>query len=227
MDKPLITGSIDGILVWEGRRIPFDVKSMKDILFDEINSAEDLMFSKKHWHRKYPAQLQMYLLLTGEEVGCFIMKNKSTGEIKPIWMQLDYDYAEQLLKRAERVYQALGKEEPGQRVNDFDVCSDCDFKAICLPDIKAGPGVTLIDDVELSGLLDRRFQLEPTAKEFKEIDDTVKEQAKAHGKGDLVCGDWMIRVSEYKRKEKVPITWEDKESTFLKTKFVKMEPTSK
>lgn len=228
MDKPLITGSIDGILVWENRRIPFDVKSMKDTLFNEIESAEDLMFSKKHWHRQYPAQLQMYLLLTGEEIGCFILKNKSTGEIKPIWMHLDYEYAEQLLKRAERVYQALAKEEPGQRINDFDVCTDCPFKAICLPDIKAGPGVQLIEDMEFSGLLDRRAQLEPQAREFKEVDDEVKEQAKARGIGDLVCGDWMLRVTEHKRKEKVAITWEDKESSFMKVKFVKLEdPASK
>lgn len=222
MDKPLITGSIDGILLWDSRRIPFDAKSVKDILFDDIESAEDLMFSKKHWHRQYPAQLQMYLLLTGEEVGCFILKNKSTGEIKPIWMQIDYDYCEQLLKRAERVYKALAKEEPPQRLNDFDVCSDCHFKALCLPDLKAGPGVRLIGDEELAGFLDRRSQLEPQAKEFKDIDDVVKKEAKAEGAGDFVCGNWMMRVSEYKRKDKIPITWDEKESIFLRTEIIKL-----
>ena len=223
MDKPLVTGSIDGILLWEGRRFPFDVKSVKDTIFQELESAEDMMFSKKHWHRQYPAQLQMYLLLTNQEVGCFILKNKTTGEIKPIWMQIDYDYTEQLLKRAERVYSALKAEEPGPRVNDFDICTECPFKALCLPDLRAGPGVIVIEDAEIASLLDRRAEIEDTAKEFKEIDETVKEQAKARGKGDLVCGSWMIRVTEYNRKEKVALTWEEKISTFLKTQIVKID----
>ncbi len=223
IDKPLITGSIDGILLWEGKRIPFDAKSIADHGFNEIESAEDMLFSRKHWMRQYPAQLQIYLLQTAQEIGGFILKNKTTGEMKPIWMAIDYDYAEQILKRAERVYAALAKEEPPARVNDFDICSDCPFKAICLPDMKAGPGVRMIDDRELAALLDRRESLEKQGKEFAAVDGEIKDEAKIIGKGEYVCGSWLLRVKEVQTTKKVPITWNEEKSSYLKTEIVKLE----
>lgn len=223
MDKPLITGSIDGILLWEGQRFPFDVKSISPHEYDKINSAEDMLNSPKIWHRQYPAQLQIYLLMAEQEIGCFIMKNKLTGEIKPIWMQMDYAYTEQLLKRAERVYTALKNESPPGRINDFDACSKCSFQHICLPDLKMGPGVQVIDDVELFGLLERREVLQPAAKEFNQIDEQVKEAVTAGGAGERVCGDFFIKVKEYERTTKVALTWEEKKDTYFRTQILKIK----
>jgi hypothetical protein len=227
IDKPLITGHIDGKLRWKGRVFPYDVKSIQAFDFDKITSAEDLLFSKKVHLRKYPAQLQLYLLMTGEEVGAFILKNKTTGRLRPIWMALDYDFCEQLLKRAERVYAALKAETPPERTTDFDVCMKCPFRHICLPDLKAGPGVQAIDDVELAGMLERREQLAPMAEEFEKLDDQVKDAAKAGGAGEKVCGDFLLRVKEQTRKTKVALTWEEKETSFLVTKILKLDAGKK
>ena len=223
IDKPLITGHIDGILRHNEIDYPFDVKTMSPWAFDSVNSAEDLMFSKKVYQRQYPAQLQLYLLMSGNEHGCFIMKNKVTGELKAIWMQIDYDYLEPILKRAEAVYEDLKNETPSDRCNDFDLCNNCDFRHICLPDIKNDPNVFVMDDMELAGMLDRREELKENRDEFEKIDKIIKGQAVIGGFGDKLCGDYMLKVQEFIRKTKVPIDFTIKETPYFRTKIIKLE----
>jgi len=222
-DKPLITGHIDGILRWEGKDYPFDVKSIS-YDFDSITSAEDLLYSKKLWHRSYVAQLQLYLYLCArEEIGCFILKNKMTGEIKPVWMQIDYDYVDSLLKRAERVYEAIEKKQPPAKINDFNVCGECAFRHICLPDIELGEGVTIMEDKTLEELLKRWWELKDAAKEFEKIDETIKNAAKAAGKtGEKIVGDFVIRVTSSTYKRKIPLTYEIQEQEVFKTQIAKI-----
>lgn len=222
LDKPLITGHIDGILRWKGHDFPFDVKSIAPYDFNKIESIEDLLYSKKAHQRNYPAQLQLYLLMTGNPVGCLIFKNKLTGELKAIWSQIDYDYCEQILKRAERVYAALAKNEPPARINDFDACQKCSFAHICLPDLKAGEGVQAIDDIELQALLERREALVDAAKEYKTVDEDVKELVTRGGAGEKVCGQYFIRVTEHERTTKVPETWHEEVSKYLRTQIKKI-----
>jgi len=223
LEKPLITGSIDGILRWEGQDFPFDVKSISPFDFKKISAIEDLIYSRKVHQRNYPAQLQLYLLMSGNETGCLIFKNKLTGEIKPIWCQIDYDYTEKVLKRAERVYAALSESKPPERINDLDVCGDCPFKHVCLPDLKLGEGVLAIDDMELQALLERRDALAAAAKEFKAVDDEVKEAVTIGGAGEKICGPFLVRVSEHERKNKVADTWHEEITKYLRTQITKMK----
>lgn len=222
LDKPLITGHIDGILRWNGKDFPFDVKSISPFDFDVISSVEDLIYSKKTHHWNYPAQLQLYLLMSGNEAGCFILKNKLTGQIKTIWMQIDYDYTEKILRRAERVYKAVKEEKVPERINNFDVCKKCDFRHLCLPDAMANRETQIIDDVELSGMLDRRDQLEEPAKEFKEVDERIKNIVKQAGTGEVICGNYIINTFEVVKKQKKPITWDEVETSYLTTKIIKL-----
>lgn len=223
IDKPLITGHIDGIIRWEGQDFPFDVKSISPVDFDRINSAEDLLLSKKLHQRKYPGQLQIYLLQLGLSMGCFILKNKLTGELKPIWMEIDYDYCEQLLKRAERVYEAISKQIPPERVTDFSICSKCEFRELCLPEMVGGPGIQVFNDVEMAGLLDRREQLKSSAEEYADLDEQIKEHFKVTGLGEKLCGDYLIKVTEVKTKKKVPITWDEIPNNYFKTQIVRVK----
>lgn len=227
IDKPKITGHIDGLLRWEGQNFPFDVKTIGPYDFPKINAVEDLIYSKKTHQRQYPAQLQIYLLQCEQERGLLLFKNKLTGEIKPIWMEIDYDFAEQLLKRAERVYAALEAQKIPDRIQDFDVCKKCAFRELCLPDLKHGAGVQLIDDAELSGLLDRYHDLKALAEEFEDLEDTIKDSAKASGEGEKVCGDFLIKVTQQKRKNKVAITFREEEISFLVAKIIKLNSEKK
>lgn len=222
LDEPLITGHIDGILLWEEKTYPFDIKSIGPNDFNKISSVEDLTNSHKVHQRQYPAQLQIYLLLTQSEYGCFILKNKLTGELKAIWMQIDYDYCDQILKKASRVYQALKESSPPQRTKDIRNCEDCAFKHVCLPDLQY-EGTPLIDNEELLKLLSKRYELLEHSKQFDQIDGEVKKFFSQTGVGEKICGDFLVKTTSVKVKRKIPITYEEKEDSYLKTQIVKIK----
>lgn len=218
IEKPLITGHVDGILRYKDNSFPFDVKTTNPYDFDKLTSAEDFLNSHKTYHRNYIAQLQLYLLMTNNPVGCLIMKNKLTGALRSVFMQIDYAFCENILKRAERVYAALAQNEPAARTENIDHCLQCPFRHLCLPDLAMSPGVQVIDDLELGGLLERRNQLKPMADEFKDTDETIKDFIKPHGAGERICGEWLIQTKEQTKKE-----YTVKESTFLVTKFARLK----
>ena len=223
IDKPLITGQIDGKLRYKGKVYPFDVKSIGAYDFPKITTSEDLTCSKKVHQRNYVAQMQLYLLMANEELGFLLFKNKLTGQIKTVWMQIDFAFCETILKKAELVYVALAKGVPPERCNELDLCIDCPYRHICLPDLAMGPGVVAIDDAELSALLERRGQLEASAKEFKTIDEDVKDVLKGAGIGDRICGQFLCRTSEHERKNKIAETWHEEISKYFRTQIVKLE----
>lgn len=222
-EKPKITGHIDGILRWDGHDFPFDVKSISSFDFPKINSAEDLLYSKKAHQREYMAQIQMYLLMSGNEVGCFILKNKQTGEIKPIWCQLDVAFCEPILKRAERVYHALDKDTLPERTKESDLCHQCAFKHVCLPDLTYDSNLKQINSQELAATFERMDQLKPIVSEYKNLEEEVDEVKKQVGVGEFVCGDFLLRIKEFKKKNKVALTWTEEETTFLKKEIVKIK----
>lgn len=223
LDNPLITMHIDGKIKWEGVKFPFDVKSISANLYPQMNSSEDFMFSKYHYHRNYVAQMQLYLLGTGEEYGLLILKNKGTGEIKGIPMMIDIAFCDNLIKRAERVYSALSSKTPPARTDIMELCLECPFAQVCLPDLKFGEGIRTLDNKTLEELLDRRETLYDGSKEFEEIDKQVKGIVTQSGPGETLIGKYLIKVVEIKTTKKVPITWNDEESKYLKTTILKVE----
>ncbi len=222
LDKPLIKGTIDGMLRWEGQDFPFDAKSMSRFQFPKVKSAEDLINSPSPLFRKYVAQLQLYLLLAGYEIGAFILKCKDTGEIRVIWMQIDYAFIEGLLQRAERVTKALASETPPERTKDAELCIKCPYRHVCLPEIKFGEGVQILGGQELTEMLERRDQLEAASKEFDEIDKAVKNLAKATGEGEKIAGDFLITVKKRSKK-----AFSVAASEYFETRIVKITKPTK
>lgn len=221
IDKPLITGHIDGIIRYECVDFPFDVKSIAAFDFDKINASEDLLYSKKQHQRSYIAQLQLYLLMTGNEVGCFILKNKQTGEIKPIWGHLDYAFCENILKRAERVYKALESNTPPARCEELDTCQKCPYAHLCLPDLKA-TAISQIDDYDLASTMERMEQIKPFFKEYQTLDKEIDKIKNSVCAGEYICGDFLLRIKEFERKTKIPITFEEKTTTYLRKEILKI-----
>ena len=150
-----ITGHIEGKILFPGRMIQYEVKSMAPHIWMSINTIEDMDNSRYVWVRGYPAQLQIYLLLDDSEYGIFILKNKSTGRLKTIDCYLDYVYAESLLRKVERVNAHVDAGTKPERVEDLFVCERCDFRHICLPDMG---GVEFLDG-RVINLLDERRDL--------------------------------------------------------------------
>jgi CRISPR/Cas system-associated exonuclease Cas4 (RecB family) len=191
-----ITGHIDGKVLDNGEVFPLEIKSCSPFVFKAINSISDLTNGKYGYLRKYPAQLNLYLLMDGNERGVFIFKDKTSGQMKEIWMDVDYELGEETLKRSEAINKHLAEGTLPDPINDDLWCDGCAFAHICLPET-IGKEVE-IDTGELSILLDRLEELKPSVKEYEEIDDQVKKAVEGREKilagNFLVTGKWLERV---------------------------------
>ena len=192
-----IGGRIDGKLVWQERRIPLEVKSVNPRLFDQINALEDL--NRWPWMRKYPKQLRLYLLGHNEEVGILALSNMM-GAWKFIPVPLDYGAAEEVLKTVEGVRDHIKAGTlPDRIAYDSDICGMCAFSTICLPDLKNNPSVKWMDNPKLVEKLDRRRELAPLAKEYKKLDEEVKETFDGAGP-TTVIGEYIVERKVSNRK---------------------------
>ena len=173
IEKPLITGREDLRIKDEnGELIPVEVKGLAPQEWAKLNSVEDFLNSKKHYVRGYPTQLFVYMYKFAKERGLFVLVNKLTGEIKPIDVFLDYEYGEQCLQKAERIYKALETDTPPESCDDINVCENCNLQHIC-GQVKRVPADVELDD-ELENLINRKNELSVAKKEFDEIDKQIK-----------------------------------------------------
>jgi hypothetical protein len=170
--------------------VPTEVKSAAPNVFASINSIQDMLHHKYVYMRKYPGQLTLYLIMDGKEVGLFLFKNKSTGELKEIWMILDYDYAESLVQKAEAINKHVAERTlPDPMEYNEDICQDCGFVHICLPD-RIGKEVEISDNTELLDLVMRYVSLKPGAKEYDDVNERINKLVE--GREKILVGDWFI-----------------------------------
>ena len=134
-----------------------------------------MVYHKRPWIRHYPSQMQIYLLMGEHEYGVFILKNKSTGLLKVIDVYLDYEHAESLLGKAERINAHVENNTLPDPINDAEICSNCAFRHICLPDI--GEGLEFIKEKEVIERIDEYFDLKQKIKksDIPEMQKRIKE----------------------------------------------------
>lgn len=198
MTRLQIGGKLDFICRKGDFEFPVEVKSMQSYDWEKINTIEDLLFSKKTWHKTYPGQLTLYLLGKNYPMGCFLNINKATYEPKIIWVNLDYTYAEELVKRAEVINQHVtAKTYPDRIPYEEQICGKCDFAKVCLGDIIRSEAEILTNE-DLISNLEKREQLKPAAKEFAELDKEIKHGLKGIKKG--IAGDFAIIGKEIQQK---------------------------
>jgi CRISPR/Cas system-associated exonuclease Cas4 (RecB family) len=197
-DKYKIRGSIDGIIREGNEEIPFDIKSMSPYSFKQINSDADMYSSKRHYIRGYLAQMSIYLLLKNKELGLFILKDKSSGQIKQIEYSLVMEYAEQLIKKAELINGYVDRKEyPNPIEYDESICGMCSYNHICNP-VKVSKDTETIIDNDFIELLERRNELKPLSKELNEIEKTIK--SKVENIKEVVAGNWLLTWNTQQRK---------------------------
>jgi CRISPR/Cas system-associated exonuclease Cas4 (RecB family) len=192
-----ITGHIDAKALIDGKAYPLEVKSMSPFAYDKVNSVEDMLKSKYAYMRAYPGQMTLYLLMDNKERGFFLCKNKVSGAMKEIPVDLDYELGESLLKKAEAInaHVAAGT-LPDPIEYDENVCSECGYNHICVPD-RMGKEVEIVDDNELAELLAEWERLKPFSKEYDEVDKRISEIV--NGREKLLVGNWYISGSWRKR----------------------------
>jgi len=184
-----ITAHLDGKVVLD-KAFTLEIKSMNPYTFTQINTAQDILQSRKHYIRAYAAQGQIYMLLSNSEKMVFVFKNKSTGQLKEIWMDLDYQFAEELIQKATRInWHVNAGTIPDPIAWNEDICGRCPFAHICLPEARR-EALDLTDDPDLEVKLKRRHELAPLRKEYEEIDAEVKTAVKEKPK--VVVGDFLI-----------------------------------
>jgi CRISPR/Cas system-associated exonuclease Cas4 (RecB family) len=178
VENPLITGREDIRIKdsGDGQLYPAEIKGLTPNEWEKLNKVDDFYNSKRHYVRAYPSQLLVYCWKFEKEKGFFILTNKLTGQIKPIEVPFDWDRADALLKKGERVYTAL-QDPTGATIpaacEDITVCEKCSLRHMCTAAITRPEAD--IDDGELEALIDTREELRPFMKRYEEADEAVKQ----------------------------------------------------
>lgn len=203
VENPLITGREDIRIKdpEDGQLYPGEIKGLSPFEWERLNCVEDFYISKKYYVRAYPAQLMVYCWRFEKEKGFFILTNKLTGEIKIIEVTFDWQRADALLKKAERIYAALadksGKTIPAS-CDDISVCENCQMRHRCTAAIDR-PEAS-IDDGELEAAIDRMNDLAPAYREYNEVHDQIKKivgDRETVISGKYVVTTKIIQKSEY------------------------------
>lgn len=193
----IITGREDIRIKDEnGELLPVEIKGISPFEFDKLNSVDDFLKSKRPYIRGYPAQLFVYMLKFGKEKGFFALTNKLTGETKFIEVPFDYDYGDELLNKAERIYAALAANEVPAACDDISVCESCSLAHIC-GECRRVPADVDIDE-ELDALIDRKQQLSEAKKEYEQIDKEIKQRVGDREK--VITGHYLIERKSFVKK---------------------------
>ena len=172
-----ITGHLDGKLPVDNIAIPLEIKSMSPNIFKQINFFDDM--KKYFWTRAYMIQITLYMLMQGIDKGIFILKDKSSGELKQINVDLDYELGEYAIKTAELINKHINDNTLPEKIKDIEICKNCPFKLTCMPDKSFGSELKIEDDPLFEDRVDKYIQLEKQKKEATKIYDIIKERAKA------------------------------------------------
>jgi hypothetical protein len=203
-DKRLdLAGSIDAKIVVSGgrdthqqERIPLEIKSTAGTPpTDEVGLRE----SCNGLFRKYWAQMQAYLLLTNSPFGMFLFKDKLTGLWVCFTVELDYERAEKLLRRAERVrdrVRLIVEHDESKRVEllpdripDRSECGGCPWReTLCHPaDAEVDP-VLLAMEPGLLAQLEEREKVSASRDRYEALDKALKDRMKLTKFDKLVVG---------------------------------------
>lgn len=196
---PVLRGKIDGKVRWRARRFSFEIKSLRPEVYARIDSAEDM--EEMSFSRKYPYQLQSYMLGHGEEEG-FFMLTDCLGHWKPIPVAIDLAVCERIMQFAETIVLEVARVRKGGELppytDDANECRYCPFfKRSCDPPLAEIAAGVIADDA--TPMFKRLFELEEQADEYLGLEKKLKELAKqAHPSGDtlLRCGNYFAKIKE-------------------------------
>jgi len=201
-----ISGHVDGFVRFPGGtvkpigldpvptavRCPFECKSCSRFLWDSVTDYDSLKAEHaSRWLKRYPTQIQLYMLMSNTEQGLFCFKNRDTGQVHFVDVPQDLEVAEAAVQKAEAVNKHMKAASLPDFYQDPDECFNCDLATLCCPPCiqQAGPGVEIFADEQLAQLLNRRAELAAAKKEAAAIDRTIK--AMTEGKRGI-AGQWFV-----------------------------------
>lgn len=171
--RAVLSGKADGrILAFRDERYRpsrlLECKSMSDYQWQKAKTVDDLRYAASPWTRGYYAQGVLSAFLEEVPFGVFVLKNKQTGLLKPIPYELDYAYAESLLKRIERL-QPMVEQGVDPEPIDYDelCCGGCGFKSTCFPARDYGAGAKVLEDPTLIEEIEELLELKPAHQDYE------------------------------------------------------------
>ncbi len=209
-DKFNLSGTDDGDISFDDGKTwtLIEIKGLHTFYYERVRTWRDFLDSPIYG--KYPAQGQLYMLLLGVDTMYFIIGRKGTYDIRFIPMELDYEYAESILAKLERVNKHVADGTLPDRVDDHRICDLCEFRVtVCRPPVFYGPGAELANpDVEVMLDLREKLREEKTkaVKAFKEVDDQAK--ALVQSRPVVIAGSWQLTKSTRTRKPSPGSTYE-------------------
>ena len=193
----ILRGKIDGKVKWNGRLIPFDLKTLNPNIYPRLNTLADL--EAHPFFSKWPRQLMAYEYLDNCDEG-FLFLEDLQGHWKFVEVPLDYAKMERILAQCEAAVDAVSAiQRDGRSAADVlppyhenpAVCRRCVwFGRVCTPPAEYH-GLAMATDPELEAQLDRRAELESAAREYDALDKSLKDRVK--GKDGLVVGNWLVQ----------------------------------
>lgn len=146
--KVVYTGRIDCKVVFDGHKVPAEIKDPGEYVYEAIDTYADL--DRFWWTRKWKGQILVYLLQNNEPSGVLILYCQGRMKMVPIVLEEQLEDAETALALGESVVAAVAKGTPPPFAKDPTVCRKCwAFGIACNPPIEEQGAAMLDADGEL------------------------------------------------------------------------------
>ena len=132
----------------------------------------------------------------GKLYGFFALTNKLTGETKMVRMDFDWDMADALLKKAERIYRAIENKKMPDAVEDMAMCEGCKLAHICGIHRGIEPDVEL--DNELNDLILQKYDLKKYVDQYTEVERAIKKKIGEREK--VITRDFLVQRKRIQKK---------------------------
>jgi len=203
-DKGLqLRGKIDRKIEVDGARIPLEYKTVSPREIDSIAIVGDMIENHRVYIRQWPAQLLLYMLLSGSPQGVFYFKNSLTWYPKDIWVNIEdhFDYVYSLIDKLKVVNEWVEKGEPPDTWPDnFSICDRCAFALLCGSEKHFGAEAEIYDRPDIEEKLEEREKLKAYSDQYDDLDKEIKGYFK--GVEKAICGTFLITGKEVVREMK-------------------------
>ncbi len=197
----IMTGHIDGLVLWKGVKLVADIKTMNPNLWGTIDSVHDLL--RNEWFYRYPLQLLAYMMAYGLESGLLIIDD-CLGHWKtiPVHLADHRELADEVKQRCTVVVDACEREEAPDFIDDASVCARCWWKkcGTCQPpmdyanDVRTLPNQDLEQDLRtIEAYEEQGKQRDAAKRRFSKVTSELED-------GQYLCGPFLIELTRKPRK---------------------------
>lgn len=172
--------------------IGLEIKSMADHIWKRIDTLDDILNYSEHYIRGYYTQANTVAFLEERPATSLVLKSKSTGLLKIITWELDFENAEATLQRIEKLQPMVEGNVDPPPIMFGKPCERCAFRLQCYPPRSMGEGVDIIEDTDLADDIEAREQLRASKSSYDALDKSIKKKLKALGVAQGICGNFLI-----------------------------------